>query len=160
MSQVPRRAKRLSSLEMQKVVHEAYAFHYLAMNLGFTADELFAGCANVINCIPPGLYATVELHAQGLRFIYTLRPLVPGDDSRFMRFWTEFATSQPKRDRKELDTLVHGSEVWRTKATILAALSVKGFVLPAVEERSASEGLLAPGSRLPAPGFGGSGDVN
>lgn len=149
-----KRPKRLSSLEMQALVHEAYAFHFVAMNLGFEADELFAGTAFIANWDPPGLCATVELHAQGKKFIYTLRALVPGDDSRFARFWTEFAAGQPARSRAELDRIVRATHVWKNKATLLGALCDKGFVLPAVEEE---EGAC--GSR-PAARAGGARDVN
>lgn len=139
MRQDSRRARRLSSLEMQNLVHEAYAFHYVCMNLGFSADELFAGTASIQNWDPPGLCGNVELHAQGKRFIYTLRALVPGDDARFCRFWTSFAKDQPKRDRKELDAIVHASHVWKNKGTILGALADKGFVFPAVEAREGAD---------------------
>ena len=132
------RAKRLSSVEMQKLVHEAYAFHYVCLNLGFSADDLFAGTADIRNWDPPGPCATVELHAQGKKFIYTLRALVPGDDVRFARFWTEFAREQPNRDHGELDRIVHDSHVWKTKGTILGALSGKGFVFSAVGEKEGS----------------------
>lgn len=156
------RARRLSFSEMQQVVREAYAFHYVCMNLGFTSDDLFVGTAFIGNWDPPGLCATVELHAQGRKFIYTLCALVPEDDARFVRFWTEFAREQPKRGRGELDRIVHDSHVWKDKGAILGALAGKGFVFPSVgaEKSSASEGLTAPGSWLLAPGSGGSGSVN
>lgn len=152
-----KRAKRLSSLEMQNVVHEVYAAHYVLMNLGFTAEELYAGTASVANWDPPGPCATVELHAQGKVFIYVVRALLPEDTSRFKRFWTEFARAQPTADRAMLDAVVHHSEVWRCKGALLGALADKGFVFPAVEEDSEKN---AAGSSSPALGSGGETQLN
>ncbi len=135
---MPKFVRRLSSQEMQKLVHETYAAHYVLLNLGFSPDEVFAGTANVRNWDPPGICANVELHAQGKKFIYTLRALVPGDETRFARFWLDFAAAQPKRDRSELDALVHGSDVWREKAALLVALELKGFIFPATEREKLS----------------------
>ena len=155
-----RRARRLSSHEMQSLVHEAYAFHYVCMNLGFDSEELFAGTAFIANLgsptpseaggvgnwDPPSLCATVELHAQEKKFIYTLCPLVPGDDARFGRFWKEFAAGQPKRDRGELDRIVQATVVWKSKGTVLGALADKGFVFPAVAEEGESTKVKAESS--------------
>ena len=93
---------RLTAVEMQNLVHEAYAAHYVIMGMGFTADELFAGALKISNWNPPGLCAVVVLRAQDKQFVYVLRPLARGDDGRFHEAWTAFAPG-------ELKVFVNGS---------------------------------------------------
>ncbi len=153
-----RRAMRLSSIEMQKLVHEAYAVHYVLLNLGFLPDDVFAGSANVANWDPPGLCAVVQLRAQGKTFLYTIKALVPGDDVRFERFWTEFAQAQPAMDRADLDALVQASVAWQTKGAILGVLADKGFAFPAVGEKEAEADSRQP--TADSFGAGGKQSVN
>lgn len=127
---MPRPAKPLTSQQVQQAVRETYALHFLLMNLGFDPDLIFAGCANVKNAEPPGVYAAVKLMAQGKEFLYWIVRVCPADERRFERAWTEFAQKQPKMDKGDLDRIVVASQVYAQAELITKKLLEKGFFIP------------------------------
>jgi len=114
--------------ELRRTIEEMYAAHCVLWNLGFSPDELFVSTPNVLNGDPPGLYATLTVQRGELRFIYNLPPrLSDASSRRFLRAWLAFAERGDRAPKAELDRMVWRSEVWRRKAELAAALTVKGF---------------------------------
>lgn len=111
-----------------------YAAHCVLWNLGFSPDELFVSAPNVLNGDPPGHYATLTLRRGELSFIYNLPPRLDETDcDRFLSSWLAFGARVTELSNAELDRIVHHSDVWRRRASFLAALAAKGFRFPAVE---------------------------
>lgn len=119
---------------LRRTIEEMYAAHCVLWNLGFSPDELFVSTPNVLNGDPPGHYATLTVRRGELRFIYNLPPrLEEIDCDRFLSSWLAFGGKVKELPIAELDRLVKKSDVWRRKASFLAALTVKGFRFTAVE---------------------------
>lgn len=124
----------LRKRDLRRTIEEMYAAHCILWNLGFSPDELFVSTPNVLNGDPPGHYATLTLRRGELRFIYNLPPrLEEADCDRFLEAWKSFAERGPDKSTAELDRMVRRSEVWRRKASFVAALTLRGFRFTAVE---------------------------
>lgn len=120
-------------MNVEEMVSETYALHYVLMNLGFRADDIFVLAADVPNVEPPGRWLVGQLRTQGCELNYTVAPLPTEEvEKLFIEAWQKFAAAQPKMDRKVLDVWVHGSRVWRDKVQILKVLTLKGFDIPSV----------------------------
>jgi hypothetical protein len=127
---MPKFVRPLNSNQIQQVVREAYALHFLLMNLGFSPDDLWAGTANVANAKPPGVYAVVTLKAQGKEFLYWIARVCPADERRFQRAWVEFAKKQPELSHDLLDRIVITSQVYAQAPEIVTKVLEKGFSVP------------------------------
>lgn len=144
----------LSSQQVQQVVRETYAVHFLLMNLGFDPDDIFVGNLNLSNAQPPGVHACVKLVAQEKEFIYWIVRVCPADERRFERAWREFARNQPKMDKGVLDRIVVASQVYAQAEEIVRKLLEKGFSIPEELSRKwfstppASEGVGGPALSL------------
>lgn len=126
-----RRAKRLSSIEMGHVVHEAYAVHYLMFNLGFEPSEVYCGAQLVQSWTPPGIHAVVTLKAQGKEYVYVVWPLIREDVPRFERYWREFSLQQPEMSETQKDLIIAGSQAMKAFGALARSIADKGFVVPA-----------------------------
>lgn len=122
--------RRLTDEDIEQVVREVYAVHSLLFQVGFTPDDVFAACQNIVNADPPGVYATVVLRAQGKEFVYWIQALPTEDEQdRYERAWKEFAALQPSMDRGLLDVFVASTQALREFHLVVRALVKKGFVL-------------------------------
>jgi hypothetical protein len=119
-----------TELSIGRVVHETYAAHYVLTALGFDPSEIFVGTPNVLNGDPPGTYASVFVRRDGRQFVYNIaRLFTEADCARYLKAFHAFALAQPSMERAELDRIARRSNVWRRKASFIAALLQKGFEL-------------------------------
>lgn len=120
--------------QLRRTIEEMYAAHCVLWNLGFSPEELFVSTPQVLNGDPPGHYATLTVRRGELCFRYNLAPrLEETDCERFLGRWCDFAHEVTDLPTAQLTRMVQRSEVWRRKASFLAALTLKGFRFTAVE---------------------------
>lgn len=112
----------MTDAELGAIVHETYAAHCILTNLGFEPDEVFVEVRPVANTRPPGPHVVVRLARGELTFVYHLHPVTPEETERFSRAWLAFVAAQPSMPRADLDRILHSSQVWEQRATLLTAL--------------------------------------
>jgi hypothetical protein len=122
--------------KIPELIRECYALHYILRTLDFAADEIRVMAADVLNWKPPGLSLMVKLNSQGKEFIYVLSAVTPEVAHEFGEKWFEFGERKDSMTQQELDRMVHGSLLWRSKTQLLFKLAQKGFELPSGEKAS------------------------
>jgi hypothetical protein len=118
--------------ELQCLTRETYAAHYILLNLGFSADDIFVATPCILNARPPGMHAAVILRPGPDQFVIPVAPVREQDREQYLEAWREFATAQPKMPRQALDRVVHASHLFAKRAEVVTALARRGIAMPAV----------------------------
>lgn len=119
-----------STVTNKNPVHETYAAFYILTNLGIEPDDIFVQASHVLNGDPPGTYACVVARQGDRRCILNVALLDSYESgTRFLDEYGKFGETQPTADRGELTRIARGTDTWRRKADLIAALLLKGFVL-------------------------------
>ncbi len=123
---------------------EAWVAFQILRNMGFTADDIYFGCADVIGV---GHAATMNLVQPGREFVWTLARLGDEKADDVEATWTKFATDMNASTEAERQAVWDSAkDIWVdfTYIRLWTVLRNKGFLVPSfadVEEKLDASGL-------------------
>lgn len=127
------------SNDLEKLLAETYATHYILMSLGFSALQLYVNAGYIQSLPVPGEYITVILKGDNEKeFKIWISPVSTSERAaEFIREWAQFIVKRASvMTSEQLREFIMGTEVMKHKMGIIVALTRAGFELNPTEHFS------------------------